>query len=305
MTLWSNYDATATGTHVSFIQTHTLCCMRATCPVSHANALAVWPVFVERSPMVETVFWKATDNTHPDWSTLQCATLHAQQHNRSHQLYADLLIHYLESTYATDCELASESQHWTVAIKTFADAPVFGATTEKFERAICYGAAATSSFDAVDPSSYNSTISFKTTAGVVVAEPTAAAAAGADASAVANADWTLTEDRAGKPGYIAEGVSHAVLTARMQCSAKRSSDAAGSLYIPVAVTYTQSYEGVGAVLMYSPHKHQPHMRGRHAQAAAAVISSHTKAASSKDSHSSYMIDALDVSAHVSPYVTES
>jgi hypothetical protein len=158
---------------------------------------------------------------------------------------------------------------------------VFGATTEKFERAICYGAAATSSFDAVDLSSYNSTISFKTTAGVVVAEPTAAAA-GADTSAVAQADWTLTEDRAGKHGYIAEGVSHAVLTARMQCSAKRSGDAAGSLYILVAVTYMQSNEGVGVVLMYGPQKHQPHVRGRHTQAAAAVISSHTKAASSKD-----------------------
>jgi hypothetical protein len=234
-----------------------------------------------------------------------CCTAYATSH-RSHQLYADLLVHFLESTYSRDCELASESQHWTIANKTFADTPVFGATTEKFERAICYGAAATSSFDAVDQSSYNRTISFETTAGVVMAESTTA---GADASAVVHADWTITEDRAGKPGYIVEGVSHAVLTARMQCSAKQSSDAA-SLYIPVAVTYMQSYEGVGVVLMYGPHKHQPHLRGRRTQAA--MISSQMKAAargqsvehSSKDSHSSYMIDALDVSAHVSPYVTE-
>ena len=148
-------------------------------------------------------------------------------------------------------------------------------------------------------------MTFTTTAGVRVSSATAASQ---------HEDWNIRADRQDKPGYIASGMTHSVLTARMQCSVSSSTS---SKHVIVAVTYLKSYAGVGAVHVYG--KEHIHSKAAGAGDAAAahalnlrgsdrrrqLLEASSDADSSSSGHSSsHVIDALDTTQHASPYQTK-
>jgi hypothetical protein len=227
-----------------------------------------------------------------------CSLLHCYC-NRSQQLYADTLVHYIEAQQASDCtaaaaHISTNENYWTPVAQTAADAPLMGRATIELEALTCHGHTPRSTFDAADTATFNSTITFTITAGTAVSETTA----------VQHEDWNIRADRKDKPGYIASGVSHSILTARMQCSMRNSK----SKHVMIAVTYLKSYAGVGAVHIYGTRQHPAqrgpplHLRGSHRDGQAANGAVVNGRISDYSSH--HVIDALDTTEHVSPYHTK-
>jgi hypothetical protein len=164
-----------------------------------------------------------------------CILLHNCYCNRSQQLYADTLVHYIETQQSSDCTAAAAHNltteyYWTPLTRTAADAPLMGVATTELEALTCHGHTPRSTFDAADTATLNSTVTFTVTAGTATADHNSTAAS-------QHEDWNIRADRQDKPGYIASGMSHSVLTARMQCFVSSSN----SQHVVVAVTYLKSY----------------------------------------------------------------
>eukprot|EP00953_Heterococcus_sp_UTEX-ZZ885_P003423 2374-Heterococcus_DN1.PRE.12 len=234
--------------------------------------------------------------------------------NRSQQLYADTLVHYIQTQQSSDCTAAAAAHnltnenYWTPVTQTAADVPLMGVATTELEALTCHGHTPRSTFDAADTSTINSTVTFTVTAGTATADHNSTAAS-------QHEDWNIRADRQDKPGYIARGMSYSVLTARMQCSVSRSN----SKHVAVAVTYLKSYAGVGAVHMYGKQQHNHsktavinaqgapilNLRGsdHDPDRQAASVGTNDKCTIS-DYSSDHVIDALDTTEHVSPYHTK-
>jgi hypothetical protein len=230
---------------------------------------------------------------------------------RGQQLYADTLVHYIETQQASDCAVAAAANnytnYWTPATQTAADAPLIGITTTELEALTCHGHTPLSAFDAADTATFNSSVTFTTTAGTV----SSATAARNSTAASQHEDWNIRADKQDKPGYIASGMSHSVLTARMHCTVS----SANSKHVTVAVSYLKSYAGVGAVHVYGKqHNHigtaissnaapTVNLRGSHHKRQLQISTADSDHGSNSE-RSSHVIDALDSTQHASPYQTK-
>jgi hypothetical protein len=239
--------------------------------------------------------------------------LHNCYCNRSQQLYADTLVHYIETQQSNDCTAAAASNltnenYWTPVTQTAGAVPLMGVATIELEALTCHGHTPRSTFDAADTSTHNSTVTFTVTAGTATADHNSTAAS-------QHEDWNIRADRQDKPGYIASGMSHSILTAHMQCSVSSSN----SQHVVVAVTYLKSYTSVGAVHIYGKQQHNHsktavinaqgapilNLRGsdHDPDRQAASVSTNDNSTIS-DYSSDHVIDALDTTEHVSPYYTK-
>jgi hypothetical protein len=183
--------------------------------------------------------------------------------NRSAQLYADVLVHYLERSYVKGCELAIQRSSTEEASGTDNNSsntvrqPELLPGTLLLESAVCDHKAPLSLFDAENNATYKS-MPISTTP--------------------ATNGWRMYEDRPDKPGYIAENTQHAVLTFHLQCNVQVSAD--NHLIFPVVtLTYLKSYEGVGIVQMYGRQLQHP-----------------------EDVTEGILLDAMDTTEAISPYV---
>lgn len=226
---------------------------------------AVWPLFENRDADVDNIFWAEGDRRgiHPGW--------------RSHQLYADTLAHFLDHEYVQACKEAGSP----ISGETFASptGEPRMPTTPFLEQMLCYGNNATTYYNAEDPDTYGSV----TIQSYLQMQGQGAGVAPPMCENRAPGGWALFSDRKDNPGYIGFGITarHATAEFTLRCKVPPSPKTA-----LLAITYLESYSGVGAVRVF----------GSFPDRAPGGLANFMSNA--------VVLDALDTSSKLSTYVTQ-
>eukprot|EP00611_Tribonema_gayanum_P019540 TRINITY_DN3403_c0_g1_i1.p1 TRINITY_DN3403_c0_g1~~TRINITY_DN3403_c0_g1_i1.p1 ORF type:complete len:575 (+),score=86.34 TRINITY_DN3403_c0_g1_i1:258-1982(+) len=173
---------------------------------------AVWPVYEERSPALQEVFWEnlpdsPDDSIHPSW--------------RAHQLYADMLAHFLDAQYVEACKAQEEGRPpgSDAHFRSASEAPLLPQTAP-MEHLLCDGNTPSTLFDVHRAESLSSV------------------------SMIRNTSWAIYAESKKRPGFIGFGSidPHAVLEVELKCRK----------HAQLAITFLESYEQVGAVQVMRP-----------------------------------------------------
>lgn len=195
---------------------------------------AVWPVFKNRTADVGKIFWAHGtepgdgDGKHPGW--------------RSHQLYADMLAHFLDNAYVAVCEKGHGHSAPTITaqemFRSAADPPLQPGTTYFEDIVLCSGLEPSTLYEAGGQSTHGA-VSIRS---YLPQRPSLV-----HANSSGEGVWRLFEDVTGKPGLIAYGLTspHGVAEFTFKCRIPNLPEKPW-----LAITYLRGYAGMGAVRIF-------------------------------------------------------